>query len=354
MCENESAVRMATGAPLQICNWEGDRPVPALCGWRPVSDVGDILPGPMHWRLKGVIQKALGSLPFGERLHYELQKRAGGLRIFDDELARKLDDWRLMVTHLAAVGVSVSGNRFFEMGTGWYPTFPFCLFLAGAKSVITVDLHRHLKPDLTRRMTDALAGFLPTIAEATGSSAQELAHTYRELAAAIHGGAPLDEATGGVVVYQAPCDASATGLPSESVDVVFSNSVLEHVPASVIDDCLIEARRILRSGGVLFHSVNCGDHYAYVDSNVHQLNYLQFSDADWRMWNNRFLYQNRLRAIDFVDMARAAGFTIELDTSRPHPRRLQQLETITVHSQFARYTREQLAITSIDFIGRNP
>ena len=34
--------------------------------------------------------------------------------------------------------------------------------------------------------------------------------------------------------------------------------------------------------------------------------------------------------------------------------RLQQLDTITVHPQFERYSREQLAITSIDFIGRNP
>jgi hypothetical protein len=33
--------------------------------------------------------------------------------------------------------------------------------------------------------------------------------------------------------------------------------------------------------------------------------------------------------------------------------RLQQLEAIKVHPEFARYSRDQLAITSIDFIGRN-
>jgi hypothetical protein len=90
------------------------------------------------------------------------------------------------------------------------------------------------------------------------------------------------------------------------------------------------------------------------DRKISQLNYLQFSDEDWEIWNNAFLYQNRLRAIDFVDMARAAGFSIEVDTSRPHPLRLQQLEAVKVHPRFARYSRDQLAITSIDFIGRNP
>jgi SAM-dependent methyltransferase len=308
----------------------------------------------MNWRLKGGIQKLLGHVPFGERIHYELQKRAGGLRAFDRELAAKIEDWRLMTGHLRSVGFPVAGTRFLEMGTGWYPTFPFCLFLAGAASVITVDLNRYLKPELTLRMTEALVRFLPVIAEATGRPEAELAGAHRELEAAVRRGASLEDATGGVVAYRAPSDASATGLPPASLDVVFSNSVLEHVPGPVIERCFTEARRILRSGGVVFHSVNCGDHYAYADRAIHQLNYLQFSDDDWRIWNNAFLYQNRLRAVDFVDMARAAGFAIEVDTSRPHPMRLRQLDTVRVHPQFARYTREQLAITSIDFIGRNP
>jgi SAM-dependent methyltransferase len=308
----------------------------------------------MHWRVKGGIQKALGHVPFGERLHYELQKRAGGLRHFDRELTAKVEDWRLMVGHLRSVGLPVAGTRFLEMGTGWYPTFPFCLFLGGARSVITVDLNRYLKPELTLRMTDALAGSLRVLAEATGRAEREIADAHRALAAAIRRGASLEEATGGVVTYNAPSDASDTGLPAASLDVVFSNSVLEHVPGPVIERCFTEARRILRSGGVVFHSVNCGDHYAYADRNIHQLNYLQYSDAEWQVWNNEFLYQNRLRAVDFVEMARAAGLAIEIDTSRPHPMRLKQLDTIKVHPQFARYSREQLAITSIDFVGRNP
>lgn len=307
---------------------------------------------PMHWRLKGAIQRALGQLPFGDQLHHRLQMRFGGLSQFNDELARKIEDWGLMARQLEEAGVPVSNARFVEIGTGWYPTFPLCLYLAGAKSVMTVDLNRHLRQNLTLRMTDALGRYLPVIAEVSGRSEGELQRLQRELVSAIRRNAGLDDATGGVVTYCAPCDASATDLPVDSVDVVFSNSVLEHVPAPVISRCFVEARRILRLGGVMFHSVNCGDHYAYVDRTIHQLNYLRFSDADWRRWNNKFLYQNRLRAVDFVDMARAAGFTIEVDSSRPHPKRLQQLQTISVAPEFARYTREQLAITSIDFIGR--
>jgi SAM-dependent methyltransferase len=288
----------------------------------------------MHWRIKGAIQKVLGAVPQGEKLHYLLQRRGGGLRDVEREVSIKCEDFALMVGHLSRAGIDVKGTRFLEMGTGWYPTFPFSLYLAGAASVDTVDLNRHLKPELTL----ACAKFLDAPA----------------LVEALERGASLEDATGGVVRYRAPADASDTKLPDGSIDVVFSNSVLEHVPGGVIERCFTEAMRILRPGGVVFHSVNCGDHYAYVDKSIDQLNYLRYSEAEWAVWNNEFLYQNRLRASDFTAMAKDAGFAIELDTSRPNPIRLAQLDRTPVHADFARYSRDQLAITSIDFIARKP
>lgn len=308
----------------------------------------------MNWRVKGAIQRVLASAPAGERLHYLLQKGFGGLRKFDREVEIKVDDWKLMVGHLRTAGFPVEDTRFFEMGSGWYPTFPFCLYLGGARSVDTCDLNRHLKPELARAMAARLRDFLPLIAESSQQPPDDVHSRHASLVSALARGATLEEATGGCVRYRAPADASDTKLPAASLDVVFSNSVLEHVPGPVILACLKESRRILRPGGVVFHSVNCGDHYAYADAKIHQLNYLQFSDTEWKRWNNDFLYQNRLRAIDFTTMAKEAGFAIELDTSRPHPTRLEQLETIKVHPSFGKYSRDQLAITSIDFIGRNP
>jgi SAM-dependent methyltransferase len=309
----------------------------------------------VHWRFKGAIQKVLGVVPAGEQLHYLLQRRAGGLKDFARECTIKVDDFGLMIGHLRSVGIEVGGTRFLEMGTGWYPTFPFCLYIAGAKQVDTVDLNPHMKWDLTRACAGELGQHLETIAKAVNRPVEELRARHERLMAALaKGDASVEDATEGVVRYRAPADASATGLPDASVDVVFSNSVLEHVPGPVIAACFREARRILRPGGVVFHSVNCGDHYAYVDRSINQLNYLRYSDAQWGVWNNKFLYQNRLRAKDFTDMALDAGFTIEVDTSRPHPDRLKQLAGIKVHPDFAKYSRDQLAITSIDFIARNP
>ena len=82
----------------------------------------------MHWRLKGLVQKALGVMPAGDRLHYRLQRGFGGLQDFSRELAVKVEDWQIMIGHLRSAGIAMDRTRFFEIGTGWYPTFPFALY----------------------------------------------------------------------------------------------------------------------------------------------------------------------------------------------------------------------------------
>ena len=63
----------------------------------------------MDWRVKGTIQKILGALPGGHGLHFHLQRRFGGLRDFDGELATKVDDWEIMVGHLRDAGAHRAG-----------------------------------------------------------------------------------------------------------------------------------------------------------------------------------------------------------------------------------------------------
>ncbi|MBP3985866.1 methyltransferase domain-containing protein [Pseudoxanthomonas helianthi] len=308
----------------------------------------------MHWRIKGTLQKALGYLPGGDALHFQLQRRFGGLRDFSGELASKIDDWTIMAGHLRNAGREFAGMRGFEIGTGWYPTFPFACYLAGAARITTYDLNPHLRADLTRACVETLERFLPVIAEAGGANPEAVRQRYDALRERILAGDDLETASSGVIHYRAPADATKTTLGEGEVDVVFSNSVLEHVPAEVIEAMYRESMRILAPGGIMFHSVNCGDHYAYVDRKLHQLHYLRYSDRQWQRWNNAFLYQNRLRARYFVDEARALGFRIELNTATARPERLRQLASTPVHAQFAGIPPEELCITSVDFIARKP
>ena len=308
----------------------------------------------MHWRLKGGLQKVLGHVPGGRALHYMLQRGFGGLKDFEREFDIKIDDWRIMAGHLQAAGMPIPGSRLFEIGSGWYPTFPLACHLAGAARVTTVDLTRHLKPDLLRACVARLGSKLELIAKTCAVDEAGVRARHAHLEASIAQSLDLAAATHGVVAYLAPADATRTPLADGEVDCIFSNSVLEHVPPAVIDGMYAEAQRILARGGIMFHSVNCGDHYAYVDRSIDQLHYLRYSDAEWGRWNNAFLYQNRMRAHEFVDRAQAAGFSIELNTAKASERRMRELAATPVHARFASIPAERLCITSIDFIARKP
>ena len=303
----------------------------------------------MNWRVKGLTQKVLSGLPGGARANDLLQRSLGGLRQFDRGVGGKVDDWAIIVDHLANAGVRLSGARCFEIGTGWFPTLPVCFHLAGAASCVTVDVCRHLSPRLTYRMLVALAVHLSALAAAGGRPLAEVKAAYDRLRATTDIADLLGAAE---IEYLAPADAVATRLPPDSVDIVFSNSVLEHVSAGTIDGMMRESARLLTPGGVVVHSVNCGDHYAYFDRRITPINYLTYSEREWRFWNNRLQYQNRLRPSDFVALAERAGLTVVRELHRPRAELLATLSNLDITPEFRNYPPDQLCSTSVTFVAR--
>jgi len=304
----------------------------------------------MHWRIKGVVQKALGIVPGGTHLNDLLQKTLGELREVERTIDSKVvDDWVVLAGQLRELDVPLSGAELLEIGTGWMPVFPLCFALAGARACHTFDLQRHLSESLTTRAVARLAVHLSRIAQVTGNSVSDVERRYREIR--------LETTLEGIlrragIRYYAPADASKTTLPDHSVDVVFSNSVLEHVPPEAIRGIFREARRVLRPTGLAIHSANCGDHYAYFDRSITFINYLQYSEREWRFWNNAMLYQNRLRPGDFLELARDAGFEILLSRWRPKEGLLAALPSLQIAPEFKAYPPEQLCATSVDFAAR--
>ena len=290
-------------------------------------------------------------MPGGRGLNDRLQRGFGALRRPERNVLEKLEDWRLSLNYLRNCEFNVLGSTLFEIGTGWYPTLPICFSLAGAKRIITYDIVRHIDIDLTFRMIAALKSHLESIAQSCGTSEAEIHDRYLELLQAKNLDALLKLAR---VELCAPADARATELAPDSIDLVYSNSVMEHVPKDSIRDLMSESRRILRPGGLALHNVACNDHYAHIDPGISFVNYLQYSDSQWRKWNNSLQYQNRLRAPEFLDLAMEAGLEIIYKRTFVGPGTREALASFEVACQFQCFSMEDLATTSIDFIARKP
>jgi hypothetical protein len=306
----------------------------------------------MNWRIKGIVQKALSTAPGGTRVNDLLQRTTGGLRNLDAAVDSKVvDDWLVLARQLRELDVQIPDAVLVEVGTGWFPVLPLCFAFAGARTCHTFDVARHLNRRLTQRAIARLRVHLPRIADAAGVELEQVQRRYNHVSASLDVSTALDR---GGVRYHAPADAAQTDLGDRSADAVFSNSVLEHVPSRGIAAILRETARIVKRAGVSLHSVNCGDHYAYFDRSISPINYLKYSDRQWKRWNNSLLYQNRLRPVDFLQLAEDAGLQVVLSRFTPKEKLLRMLPTLGVAEQFAKYAPEQLCATSIDFAGRPP
>ena len=305
----------------------------------------------MDWRVKGLLQKAFSMAPGGVKLNTRLQHVFGNLRDFDGHIAVKISDWATTMSYLSDVGFRVSGARLMEIGTGWHPVLPLCFFLAGARSIATFDIVRLLGETETFRLLGSLEIHIPRIAELAGENAATVHARLMELRRSRN----LDELLGNSRIdYFAPADGRATGLTPASIDLVYSNSVLEHVPREVICGLMEESFRVLKPGGLVLHNVGCNDHYAFFDKSISFVNFLQYKESEWRLWNNPIQYQNRLRAPEFVDLATQAGFEVISKKTHVRPGTLEALAHLRIAPQFNSFSRDEVAATTVDFIGRKP
>jgi hypothetical protein len=302
-----------------------------------------------HWRIKGLLQGAFSLVPGGVGVNDWLQDHMGGLSHFEQNLNSKLYDWGLMMSYFRAAGVeSIEGWDILEIGTGWYPVLPICFALAGVRSICGVDLNQHLNEALTLKMVASLEAHLDEIAEHSRCPVQQVRERWSRLAGVRNLTDLLSVAN---IDYRAPQDATRLHwIADGALHLVYSNSVFEHVSASVIPELFRESRRVLREDGLVAHEVACNDHYADFDKSISYVNYLQYPDWHWRLWNNQIQYQNRMRAPDFIRLAEESGFRIVYEARNVKPGTREGLARIRIAPQFKHYNAEDLVATTVDFV----
>lgn len=115
------------------------------------------------------------------------------------------------------------------------------------------------------------------------------------------------------IEYQAPVDMSSSEFDDKSFDICVSTNTLEHIPTPAIQGILNELRRVLQSGAIVSAQIDYSDHYAHTDRSISRLNFLQFSEDQWKSHNHKFFFQNRLRHGHYRQLFADAGFEILQD-----------------------------------------
>jgi SAM-dependent methyltransferase len=101
-------------------------------------------------------------------------------------------------------------------------------------------------------------------------------------------------------------------LPEHSVDMIYSQDVLEHVTRENFESSIREWRRVLKPQGRFLAWVGLDDHLAHYDKTKSMKEYVYHSDRLWnRLLSNRLQYINRLTATEIVAAFQRNGFEVE-------------------------------------------
>jgi hypothetical protein len=111
--------------------------------------------------------------------------------------------------------------------------------------------------------------------------------------------------------YIAPGDAANTTLLPKSIDFHTSYTVFEHIPLEILKNIIDEGNRIVSDDGLFIHRIEYSDHFSHTDKTISPINFLQFSDDEWKRYaGNRYMYMNRLRHDDFIRLFQSTGHRI--------------------------------------------
>jgi SAM-dependent methyltransferase len=184
---------------------------------------------------------------------------------------------------------------------------------------------------------------------ATNSSCYELAARGADLAVAFEPFVPLDAPRDAALLAECAqrhhlgADAASgkvqrltklADVPDGSIDLVLSNSVLEHV--GDIDALARELRRVLAPGGAMLHLVDYRDHFF-----KYPYHHLLWSDAVWDRWlNPGDLPRWRIR--DHIDAFQRQGLRSEIVRASPVAAEFAKVRS-RIHPRFAGYDEAALA-----------
>ncbi|MCC7437043.1 MAG: class I SAM-dependent methyltransferase [Armatimonadetes bacterium] len=297
----------------------------------------------MKWIAKAALQKMFSIIPGGRSLNYLAQHYlTRSLPSSDSDFFDKIT---IALHHCAVLDRQMTGTKvddlaFYEFGVGWDMLTPLIYYMHGVRNQTIIDIKHGLKLELMNHALQRLAIHHNIVEQMAGKALQRIDTTP------INNIADLQSRFG--ITYHAPMDARVTGFAANSIDVLTTTSVLEHIPAKDIPAILTESRRVLKPNGIVSFVVDPKDHYWFFDKSITMFNFLKFSNSIWNIINSSQTYQNRLRYSDYITLFHEAGFRIvEEEKITATPTELAELQQLQLAPRFKEYTLDDLGVVEL-------
>ncbi len=264
------------------------------------------------WILKAIIQKVITYLPFSFHFNYFFQRHiTRSVRLTDEFFDIMLNHFAEFYEYALKHQANFKDSKALELGTGWHPIMPLCLFLVGVDEIQTVDLRSLIRKDnlktllekfISYHKDDRLQKSLVGLQSERLDQLNTILNQFDQLSSA--------EILAQFNIHQIVGDAQKLSFSNEYFDFCYSVNVLEHVSSDVIEGLAKEFYRVNKNGGLEYHAIGVYDHFCHVDQSISKFNYLKYSKQKWKFIDNGIQPQNRKRISHFRKVFKNHGYTI--------------------------------------------
>lgn len=112
------------------------------------------------------------------------------------------------------------------------------------------------------------------------------------------------------LIYLAPMSLEQINEQKLQFDACISSTTLEHLSKEELQESFKLLKKIIKKDGIISSAIDYSDHYSHTDKNINNLNFLKFSDDEWKKYNTPMLFQNRLRHQDYREIFKYIGYKI--------------------------------------------
>lgn len=244
-------------------------------------------------------------------------------------------------------GLVRDGDRILELGTGWLHWEAITLRLLCRVEAILFDVWDNRQLGGLKNYLRQLRLMLPNGFDLSHAEVERMQTLIEEILR-VESFHQLYELLG--FEYVVESRGSLAQFQSDSVQLVVSGGVLEHVKREWLPTLMVEMHRILKPGGWAVHSIDTSDHLAHYDRRVCRKRYLGFSDRAWDLlWQNEVQYINRVQRSEWLELFQSNGFeVIEEDSEET------DLTGLKVAESFARMQKRDLECTVLGLALRKP
>lgn len=293
----------------------------------------------MDWRIKCLVQKVLSILPLGEKVNFVFQNELDKVltKTYDGRVRGSIEHFGMILNE----NFSFNQSHIIEIGTGWVPIDTFFLYFLGAKQIDTIDYLLHVRHSMSVKIIKTIRKQFASISRSFKIPIDVLEKRFRRLKADSSLETLFESAN---IRYFAPADFSEMEIPSNSIDLIHTNGVLEHFQYDLIISFLRKCKDILRTGGYMLHSIGLHDHNVRSNTSLPPMNFLRYGNAYWQLFQSKFTYQNRLRAVHHLGLFKKFRFKIVKTNLNHDPEELNIVKQMKVASEFKRLSPKNLAI----------